>query len=153
MNWPRQSISVMLNQPGLEFFAVANLPVRFPLLSHPISFLKREDYSWCIREPCAKHWQRYFPLPTSGILPFPHLIMLVLIYLLLASKKLKRGVVSLAMKEQGCSRAPSSPVIPFQQCWGNPNTGFQTRLEQTDYAEGKRRGRVQRGKEKQLFGN
>lgn len=120
MNWPRQSISVVLNQPGLEFFAVANLPVRFPLLSHPISFLKREDYSWCIREPCAKHWQRDFPLPTSGILPFPHLIMLVLIYLLLASKKLKRGVVSLAMKEQGCSRAPSGPVIPFQQCWGEP---------------------------------
>lgn len=66
--------------------------------------------------------------------------MLVLIYLLLASKELKQGVVSIAMKEKGYSRAPSGPVIPFQQCWGggNPNAGFQTQLERTDYAEGKK---------------
>lgn len=101
-----------------------NLLLRFPLLS------PKGSLAFC-RERTIPGVEGS-PVPSGGrdiphclfhyvILSFPHLTLLVLMYLLLASKELKRGVVSLARKKKRYSEALPGPVIPSEQCmWGKP---------------------------------
>lgn len=98
-----------------------NLLLRSPLLSH------KGSLAFC-RERIIPGVEGS-PVPSGGrgspccllhksILSFPHLTVLILMYLLLASKELKRGGVSLAVKAK---KASSRPVIPSEQCvWGKP---------------------------------